>query len=89
MHRRETFFACGSSAPVRAEREGDTTGWIGGTLEAPSVQGHGLLPLQELQPYQNLFLCLLWVAIRRPLPVQALRGLPCLGSFSVVHASGT
>ena len=26
-----------------------------GTLEAPSVQGHELLPLQELWPYQSLF----------------------------------
>ena len=26
MHRRKTFFACGSSAPVRAEHEGGTAG---------------------------------------------------------------
>ena len=29
--------------------------WLVGTLEAPSVQGHGLPPLQELWPYQSFF----------------------------------
>ena len=55
VHRRKTFFACGSSAPVRVEHEGGTIAWLVGTLEAPSVQGHELLPLQELWPYQSLF----------------------------------
>ena len=49
------FFACGSSAPVRVEHEGDATVWLAGTLAAPSVQGHRLPPLQELWPYQSLF----------------------------------
>ena len=34
------FFACGSSAPVRVEREGGAAAWLVGTLVAPSVQGH-------------------------------------------------
>ena len=55
MHRRKTFFACGSSAPVRVEHEGDATVWLAGTLAAPSVQGHRLPPLQELWPYQSFF----------------------------------
>ena len=38
------FFACGSSAPVRAEREGGAAPWLMGTLAALSVQGHGLPP---------------------------------------------
>ena len=42
------FFACGSSAPVRVGHEGGVAAWLAGTLEAPSVQGHGLSPLQEL-----------------------------------------
>ena len=50
-----TFFACGSSAPVRIEREGGTAAWLAGTLVVPSVQGHGLPPPQELWPYQSLF----------------------------------
>ena len=46
---------------------------------------------KELWPYERLFLSLLQLAIRSPLsvfsvvlPVQALRRLPCLGSFYVV-----
>ena len=40
---------------MRVEREGSTAAWLAGTLAAPSVQGHGLPPLQELWPYQSLF----------------------------------
>ena len=55
----QDFLAGGSSAPVRAEREGGTAVWLAGTLAAPSVQGNGLpLPL-ELWPYQSLTLSLL------------------------------
>ena len=54
--RRKTFFACGSSALVRVECEGGTAAWLVGTLAAPSVQGHGLPPPQELWPDQSLFL---------------------------------
>ena len=49
------YFACGSSAPMRVEHEGGTAAWLVGTLAAPSVQGLGLPPLQELWPYQSLF----------------------------------
>ena len=35
----QDFFACGSSAPVRVEREGDTAAWPAGTLVAPSGTG--------------------------------------------------
>ena len=55
MHRRKTFFACGSSATVRVEYEGGAAVWLVGTLAVPSVQGHGLPLLQELWPYQSLF----------------------------------
>ena len=58
-HRHKTFFACGSSASVRVECEGSAAAWLAGTLEAPSVQGQGLLLLQELWLYQSLFLSLL------------------------------
>ena len=57
--RRKTSFACGSSAPVRVEHESGAAAWLVGTLVAPSVQGHGLPLLQELWPYQSLFLSLL------------------------------
>ena len=52
-HKCKTFFACDSSAPVRAEDEGSTAAWLAGTLAA-GVQGHGLPLPQELWPYQNL-----------------------------------
>ena len=55
VHRRKSFFACGSSAPVKAEHEVGTAAWLVGTLAAPSVQGHGLPQLQELWPCQSLF----------------------------------
>ena len=47
VHRNKTFFVCGSSAPVRVEREGGAAAWLVGTLKAPSVQGHRLPPQQE------------------------------------------
>ena len=53
------LFSCGSSAPVRVECEGGATAWLVGTLAAPSVQGRGLSPLQDLWPYQSLFVSLL------------------------------
>ena len=55
MHTRNTFYACGSSAPVRVEHEVGTAAWLVGTLAMPSVQGHGLPPPQELWPYQFFF----------------------------------
>jgi len=45
VHTCKLFFACGSSAPVRVEREGGTAAWLVGTLVVPSVQGHGVTPL--------------------------------------------
>ena len=40
---------------MRVEHEVDTTAWLAGTLAAPSVQVHKLLPWQELWPYQSFF----------------------------------
>ena len=51
----QDFFACGSSAPVRAEREGGAIAWFVGILVAEYAQGHVLPLLQELWPYQSLF----------------------------------
>ena len=92
VHWHKTF-ACGCSAPVRAEHEGGTDAWLVGTLVAPRVRGHRPPALQELWPYQSLFLSLLQLVFRMPLwPVflcsstfSVLRGLPCLGSFSIVQ----
>ena len=97
MHRRKTFFACGSSAPVRVEHEGGATAWLAGTLAAPSVQRHKLPPRQELWPYQSLFEApcscgsegLFGQSFSIALTIQALTRLPCLGSFSAFSVSGT
>ena len=67
MHRHKTFFACGSSAPVRVEHEDGTAASVTGTLAVPSVQGRGLPQPQELWPYQSLFSSLCYLAIRSPL----------------------
>ena len=67
MHRHKTFFACGSSVPVRVEHEDGTAASVTGTLAVPSVQGRGLPQPQELWPYQSLFSSLCYLAIRSPL----------------------
>jgi len=61
VHKHMMFFppTCGSSAPVRGECEGHAAAWLVGTLVVPSVQGHRLILLQELWPYQSLFSSLL------------------------------
>ena len=86
----KTFFASGSSAPLRVEREGGSATWLAGTLAVPGVQGHGLLSLQEFQSVffpascswlsEDLFSQCFYVALL----LQALKWLPCLGSSSVV-----
>jgi len=55
VHRCKTFFPCGSSASVIVEHEGGAAAWLVGTLAVPSVQGHGLPPLQELWLCQSFF----------------------------------
>ena len=57
-HRRKTLFACGSSAPVRAEREDGAAAWLAGTLAVQCAGTRLRLP-QELWPYQSLFSSLL------------------------------
>ena len=92
MHSRKTFFSCGSSAPVRVEREGGTAAWLTGTLVAPSMHGHDCLHHRSYGPIRvfSRASCsrqseaLFDQSFSVTPPVQALRGLPCLGSFSVV-----
>ena len=78
------FLVCSRSTPVRVESEGGEAAWLVGTLVAPGVQGHRLPPKQELWHYQSLFLSLFSQSFSIALPIQALREIPCLGSFSVV-----
>ena len=61
------------------------------TLAVPSVQGRWLPQIEELWPYQRVFLAsgnwqwegLFGLSISIALPVHAFKGLPWLGSFSV------
>ena len=77
---------------MRVEHEGGASTWLVETLVAPSVQGHWLPPLQELGPIGVFFRAsciwqseeLFGQSFSIALPFQALRGLPCLGPFSVV-----
>ena len=76
---------------MRVEREGDAAAWLAGTLLVPILQGPGLPLLQVLWPYQSFFEPLVagdqktfLASLPGALPIQALRGLLCLGSFSVV-----
>ena len=80
---------------MRIEYEGSAASWVVGTLGVPSVQEHRLSLMQELWPYQSLFCFLVscsWrseglcdLSFSMALPIQALRRLPCLGSFSVIQ----
>ena len=82
----------GSSAPARAEHEGGAAAWPAGTLVA-SVQGHGCLHHRSSGPIRAFFRAscswplegLFGQSLSIAPPIQALRGLPCLGSFSVVR----
>ena len=92
-------FGCGSFAPVRIEHEcGAAAAWLVETLVVPSVQGHRLPLSSSYEPIRFLFVCLfvfqsscislseglLSQSISIALPIQVLRGIPCLGPFSVV-----
>ena len=93
VHRSKTFFfACGSSGPVRVEHKGGTAAWLAGILAVPSCRDMDCLRCRSYGPIrvffhascswqsEGLFSQFLSVALQ----VQALRGLPCLRSFSVV-----
>ena len=94
-HKHTTFFACGSSAPVRTECADGAAAWLAGTLAALSVQGRGLPPPQSYGPIRVFFWAscswrsegLFGLSFSIAPSAQALRGLPCLGSLSVVHTS--
>ena len=88
------FFCLWRFFPVRTEYEGSAAFWVVGTLGVPSVREHRLSLMQELWPYQSLFFLvsctwrsegLCYLSFSMALPIQALRRLPCLGSFSVVQ----
>ena len=96
MHRCTTFFACGDSAPVTAERYDGAAAWLAGTL-APRVQGHNCLCRTSYGPIRAFSRAscswrsegLFGQSFSVAPPFQTLRGLPCLGSFSVDRHSST
>ena len=87
------FFACDSSAPVRVEHEGGAVAWFAGTLEAPSCRDTDCLCRRSYGPMRVFFRTscswqsegLFGQSFSVALPIQALRGFPCLRSFSVVQ----
>ena len=90
----QDFFACGSSAPVRVECEGGAAAWPAGTQVVPRVQGRGLPHRRGHGPLRVFFPApCSWPSaglFDQPFssapPVQALRRLPCLASFSAVQS---
>ena len=98
MHRYKTFFACGSSAPVRVECEDGVAAWLVGTQVFRDTYR---LHRKSYGPIRVSFRAscswrsegLFGQSLSLALLIQVLRGLPCLGSFSVVryirHIEGT
>ena len=76
---------------MRVEREGGTAPWLAGTLAAPCVQGQDCLRCKTYDPIRVFFRAscswrsegLFGQSFSIALPIQELRGLPCLRSFSV------
>ena len=90
VHRHKTSFARGSSVPVRVEREGSAAAWLVGALAAQVCRDTDCLHCRSYGPIR-IFLqascsCrsegLFGQSFSVAPPLQALRGLPCLGSFS-------
>ena len=90
MHRYKTFFACGSSAPVRVECEDGVAAWLVGTQVFRDTYR---LHRKSYGPIRVSFRAscswrsegLFGQSLSLALLIQVLRGLPCLGSFSVVR----
>ena len=78
---------------MSVEREGGAAAWLAQALAPPSVQGHDCLCHRSYGPIRVFFQAscswpsegLFGQFFSIAPPVQALRGLPCLGSFSVVQ----
>ena len=91
-HRHKTFLACGSSAPVRVEREGGAAAWLVGIWWCQVCRDTDCLHHRSYGPVRVFFRgsCswrsegLFGQSFSVAPPIQALRGLPCLGPFSVV-----
>ena len=49
------FFACGSSASVRADCKGGTAAWVAVTLVVPTGQGHRQPHLRSYGPIRAFF----------------------------------
>ena len=91
-HRCKASFACGSSAPERVEYEAGAAAWLVGTLMEAVCRGSDCFHYRSYSPIRAFFRAsyswrsegLFGQCFSLSLPMQALRGLPCLGSFSVV-----
>ena len=95
VHRCKTFFAYGSSAPVRVEYDGPLSCGDPGDAKCAgtgTASATGVMALSEFFFWascswqsEGLFGQPFSIA----LPIQTFRGLPCLGSFSVWHIRHT
>ena len=78
-------------APARAEHEGGAAASVAGTLVVPGVRDTDCLRRGSYGPIRVFFQAscswrsegLFGQSFSIALPIQALRGLPCLGSFSI------
>ena len=92
VHRHKTFFACGSTASVRVEPEGGRAIWFVGTLWCQVRRDTDCLCPRSYDPIRVLFRAscswrsegLFGQSFSIAPPIQAPRGLPCLGPFSFV-----
>ena len=83
------FFSFLCMTAVRVECEGGAAAWFAGTLAVQSVHGHRLPPTRSYGPFRVFFQAscswqsegLFGQLFSVALPVQALRGPPCLVFF--------
>ena len=88
----QDFFACGSSAPVRAEHEGGTAACLVRPWWCQGFRDTDCLHCRSYGPIRIFFQAscswqsegLFGQSFSVAPPIQALRGISCLGFFSVV-----
>ena len=91
INTRLSFFACGSSVPVRVKR--GTAAWLVGTWQRHLFRDTDCLVSRSYGSIRVFFQAscswrsegLFGQSFSIALPIQALRGIPCLGTLSVVQ----
>ena len=91
------YFACSSSAPVRVEHEDGAAAWLAGLWQSQVCRDTDCLHHRSYGPIRVFFPAscswqsegLFGQSFSIALPFQGLRGLPCLGFFSVQRVRPT